>query len=230
MALTNRNVVFAPPGRHHAARGLYLWVSPDKSIRRWIFRYTSPVTHKVTEHGLGPIQLLSLTEAKSKALNLAKQVASGRCPITEKRAAKFALATTDTFGALAEAWIKTHEPSWRSKSQTHNMRVLLFRHGKPLLGIPTNTITPDMVQSTLAGLWSKHPNQARRALAVFARVLDFARARGMRQGDNPANWKGMQEYRFPRSKKMNGTHYNAMVYTRLPIFINALDEVLELSR
>jgi hypothetical protein len=41
---TNRNVVFAPPGRHHAGvQGLYLYVSPDAQVRRWIYRYTSPV-------------------------------------------------------------------------------------------------------------------------------------------------------------------------------------------
>jgi hypothetical protein len=195
MALTNRNIVFAKPGRHHAGvQGLYLYVSPDKQVRRWIYRYTSPASRRVTETGLGLIQVLTLAEAKSKALDLQKQIAQGICPITAKRAAKFALATTDTFGRCCEAWLETHKPAWRSASQLHNIRVLLFGHGKPLLGVPVSAITPDMVQSTLSGLWNRHPNQAHRALAAFARVLDFARAKGMRQGDNPANWRGCQEY------------------------------------
>jgi hypothetical protein len=89
MALTNRNVVFAKPGRHHAGvTGLYLWVSPDKSVRRWIYRFTSPITRRVTETGLGLIQVLTLAEAKTKALDLQRQIASGVCPITAKRAAR----------------------------------------------------------------------------------------------------------------------------------------------
>jgi integrase len=222
MALTNRNVVFAKPGRHHAGvTGLYLYVTPDAQVKRWIYRYTSPVTRRVTETGLGLIQVLTLAEAKSKVLDLQKQIAQGICPITAKRTSR-GQTTTCTFGQCCEAWIKTHEPSWRSTSQLHNVRVLLFGHGKPLLGVPVSTITPDMVQATLSGLWAKHPNQARRALAAFARVLDFARARGMRQGDNPANWRGCQEYRFPRSNKINSNHYAAMDYTELPEFLTKL--------
>jgi integrase len=223
MALTNKNVVFAPPGRHHAGvQGLYLWVSPDKSVRRWIYRYTSPVSRKVTEHGLGLIQILSLAEAQAKALDLQKQISQGHCPITAKRAAKFALITTQTFGQCCEGWLKTHEPGWRSQSQTHNLRVLLFGHGKPLLAVPVSAITPDMVQSTLSRLWAQHPNQAHRALAAFARVLDYARAKGMRQGDNPASWRGMMQYRFPRNKKTDRTHYTAMAYTQVPGLVRAL--------
>src|SRR6516225_7136287 len=127
MALTNRNVVFAKPGRHHAGvQGLYLYVTPDQQVRRWIYRYTSPVTHRVTETGLGLIQVLTLTEARSKALDLQRQIAQGICPITAKRAARVTPLAVDTFGQCAGAWIKTHEPSWRSTSQLDNVRVLLL--------------------------------------------------------------------------------------------------------
>jgi hypothetical protein len=42
------------PGGHRVdgETGLYLYVSPDGQIRRWIFRFTSPVTKRVTETGL----------------------------------------------------------------------------------------------------------------------------------------------------------------------------------
>jgi integrase len=176
----------------------------------------------VTETGLGLIQVLSLTEARSKALDLQKQIAQGICPITAKRAARVAPLAVDTFGQCCDAWITTHEPGWRSASQLHNVRVLLFTHGKPLLSVPVNAVTPDMVQSALSKLWAQHPNQARRALAVFERVLDLARARGMRQGDNPASWRGMMEYRFPRGKKINGNHYTALPYSQVPNLMRAL--------
>jgi integrase len=223
MALTNKNVVFAKPGRHHGGvTGLYLWVSPDKQIRRWIFRYTSPVSRKVTEHGLGLIQFLSLAEAKSRALDLQRQVQSGVCPIAEKRAAKFALATTQTFGECAEAWLETHRSAWRSTSQLKNAKTLLFKHGKPLQVVPVSQITPNSIQVVLAGLWNKHPNQARRVLSMFERVLDFAKARGAREGDNPCRWKGNMEYRFPKKCSTSGAHYSALSYVELPGFLTKL--------
>src|SRR6516225_523092 len=197
MALTNRNVVFAKPGRHHAGvQGLYLYVTPDQQVRRWIYRYTSPVTRRVTETGLGLIEVLTLAEAKSKALDLQKQIAQGICPITAKRAQRV-VPLAQTFGECCEAWLETHKPAWRSVSHLKNAKVLLLKHGEPLTVVPVNTITSNQIQVALAGLWSKHPVQARRALAMFGQVLDFAKARGLRHGDNPAAWRANMQYRFP---------------------------------
>ena len=79
---TNRNVVFAKPARHHAGiQGLYLYVSPDAQVRRWIFRFTSPVTKRVTETGLGLFPAVAPNDARSKALGLQKQIAAGVCPM-----------------------------------------------------------------------------------------------------------------------------------------------------
>jgi integrase len=223
MKLTNRNIVFAKPGRHHAGvQGLYLYVSPDGKVRRFLKRYTSPETGRVTETGLGLWPAVSLEDAQAKALELSRQVAQGICPITAKRAARATAIPADSFGELIDAWLDTHKPGWRSASQLHNMEVLLYGHGKPLLHLPVNTITSDMIQAALSELWSKHPNQGRRALNAFARIFDFAKARGICSGDNPAAWRGCHEYRFPRRTKMEKNHYNAMVYTTIPKFVLAL--------
>lgn len=95
-------------------------------------------------------------------------------------------------------------------------------HGKPLATVPMSAVTPDLVQAALAELWAWYPAQGRRALAMFERVLDYARAKGMRQGDNPASWRRMFEYRFPRRRGIDRRHYTAMPYERVPGFIKAL--------
>ena len=79
----------------------------------------------------------------------------------------------------------------------------------------------DMLQSALTPLWERAPNQARRTLAMWARVMDYAKAKGLRVGDNPAAWRGCQEYRFPRLRSIRG-HYNAMPYEGVPNFIRLL--------
>jgi integrase len=57
---------------------------------------------------------------------------------------------------------------------------------------------------------------------MFERVLDFAKARGMRAGDNPAAWRGNMEYRFPRQPNVDRNHYAAMDYVELPGFLTKL--------
>ena len=56
---------------------------------------------------------------------------------------------------------------------------------------------------------------------MWARVFDYAKAKGFRVGDNPAAWRGCQEYRFPRWRG-TGRHYTAMPYKEVPNFIRLL--------
>jgi hypothetical protein len=81
-----------------------------------------------------------------------------------------------------------------------NARVLLHEHGKALAQKRVAEITPDHVQKALEGLWQRTPAQGRSALAMWERVFDFAKSKGWRQGDNPASWRGMHQYRFPRQR------------------------------
>jgi integrase len=223
--LTNKSITLASPGRHHAGvKGLYLYVSADGLVRRWIYRFTSPSTLRVTETGFGAT-VLPLADARKKAEELQRQIANGVCPIHAKRTER---QTGITFKETCEQWIATHQSSWKDDSRGHggsqmrNCRLLLFTHGRPLLDKPVASITPDMVEAALKGLWSRTPLQGRHALDMFARVLDYARAKGMRSGDNPASWRGMHEYRFARVKKTDRGHYAAMPYEGIPAFMQEL--------
>jgi hypothetical protein len=63
----NKNVVFAKPGRHHTGtQGLYLYVSPDQQVRRWIYRFTSPVSKRVTETGLGLVSVCNVFRSEGE--------------------------------------------------------------------------------------------------------------------------------------------------------------------
>ena len=57
---------------------------------------------------------------------------------------------------------------------------------------------------------------------MFGRVFDYAKAHGLRQGDNPANWKECHQYRFPRQPNIDHKHYAAMDYAELPGFLREL--------
>ena len=133
MAFTNRSVTTAQPGRVHTGTpGLYLFVSPDRQTRRWIFRFTSPVTKRVNETGLGVVPVVTLAEARDKALELRRQIANGVDPVQSKRTERQA---GTTFAQVADGFIATHEPQWGS-SQLRNAKHLLHGHGKPLANVP----------------------------------------------------------------------------------------------
>jgi integrase len=166
-----------------------------------------------------------LAQAQTKAYDYARQVAQGTCPIHAKRAQR---AEQTTFGECCEQWIAMHQSAWKDDSRGHggsqmrNCRLLLFTHGKPLLDKPVGSITPDMVEAALKGLWTKYPLQGRRTLEIFARVLDYAGAKGMRSGDNPADWKGCHQYRFARVRKTERGHFAALPYEQMPEFMKEL--------
>jgi integrase len=221
---SNLHVALMPPGRHRVEgeTGLYLYVSPDEQVRRWLFRFTSPATKRVTETGLDMAAAVSLSQAKAKAGDLRKQIAQGVCPIAAKRNAK---AEQTTFGEAADQWIETNKPSWKhvdAGSQMTNARVLLKQHGAPLANKRVAEITTDMVETALKPLLSQTPFQARRALGMWERVFDLAKAKGWREGDNPAAWRGNMEYRFPRQRKTDRGHYAALPYEQMPEFMKAL--------
>jgi integrase len=217
---TNKSVIFAKPGRHHAGvTGLYLFVSPDEQVRRWVFRFTSPLTRRVTETGLGLVQVLPPAEARAKALDLQRQIAQGICPVQAKRVRFEKIAT---FAECCDAWIEAHRPGWRSESQMRNAHVLLKLHGSRLKNIPVSAITAEQVHHALTDLWARHPSQARRALAMWERVFDYAKAKQMRLGDNPAAWRANMEYRFPRRQNIANKHHAAMDYVEIPGFIKEL--------
>jgi integrase len=221
---SNKDIALMSPGRWRVEGepGLYLYVSQDRQVRRWIFRYTSPSTRKVTEAGLDMASAVSLSQAKTKAQGMRKQIANGICPIHAKRAER---ASKVTFKEAADGWIAVHQSSWKggdTGSQMKNAELLLHHHGKPLANVPVGDVTTDMIQAALEQLWKRAPNQGQRALKMWERVLDYAKAKGMRSGDNPASWRGMFEYRFARRRAKDRGHHPALPYEKMSAFMREL--------
>jgi integrase len=218
--VTNKSAVQLPPGKHlTSTKGLYLYVSPDAQIRRWFFRFTSPETKRVTETGLGPFPAVSLEQAHIKAGDMRKQIYNGKCPIHAKRREKD---SKITFAQAAEAWIAVRKTEWRSKSAEYSARLFLFNHAHALANKPVAQITTEMVESALKKLWAKHPEQGRRTLAMMERVFDFARAKKLRTGDNPARWRGLLEHLFSRRNELDCKGHAALPHAQMPEFMKVL--------
>jgi integrase len=207
------------PGRYHAPTpNLYLFVSAKRK-RRWIFRYSRIDRTGPTEISLGPYPQVSEDKAIVRSEELRKLIANGIDPQADKRRRR---GEKETFAEVAEAWIDLQKGAW-SASSLRNAHVLLRIHGKPLARKPIGRINEDMIQSAVKPLWAgDHAPQARRALAMWENVFDFARAKKIYVGDNPARWKGLQEHLSPKQPPGERPHHPALPYTELPEFLRKL--------
>jgi integrase len=211
---TAHDINAAKPGVHYYGNGLCLKVSPDGGTRRWMLRYTSLVTRKPTETRIGPWPAVSYKDARAKIARQRQLIAQGIDPVQARRQER---AKGTTFAEACEAWINTRKARWRSIRQ---VKILLSKHGLPLAEKAISQITRTMVQQALSDLWRRHPEQARRALSVWKRVFDYAKAMEMRTGDNPATWRGDLEYVFDYTP--SGKHYPHLPFKLMPKFIEQL--------
>ena len=77
-------------------------------------------------------------------------------------------------------------------------------------------ISTDDVVAVLRPIWRAKPATASRVRARIERVLDAAKARGFRQGDNPARWRGHLALLMPESRKLTRGPHAALPYEEAP--------------
>src|SRR2546429_233963 len=178
--------------------------------------------------GLGPTDLYSLAEARQKALEARKLVAEGLDPI-EARQAKRSAATIDaakgvTFRACAEAYINAHRSGWRNPKHAAQWPATLEAYAYPHFGsLPVQAVNVGLVLKAVEPIWTEKPETASRVRGRIESVLDWATARGYRQGENPARWRGhLQNLLAPRSKVRRVEHYAALPYSKIGGFMAEL--------
>src|SRR5207342_1311443 len=81
-------------------------------------------------------------------------------------------------------------------------------------------VTTALVMQVLEPIWAKKPETASRVRRRTEAVLDWAKARGLREGENAARWRGHLDHLLaPRSKVQRVRHYPALPYADMPAFI-----------
>src|SRR5215469_18931088 len=72
-------------------------------------------------------------------------------------------------------------------------------------------------------IWTKKTETARRIRGRIEVILDWARVRGYRSGENPARWRGQMDQLLPARSKLNSVkHHPALPYSEIREFMNAL--------
>ncbi|MFG1298869.1 integrase arm-type DNA-binding domain-containing protein [Xanthobacter sp. V3C-3] len=233
------------PGRHADGGGLYLVV--DKSgARRWVFLFrwkatpTERGTGKLREMGLGSAISVSLAAAREAAAKVREQIAAGVDPIAASRDAK-AAASVPTFGEVAEAHIAAMAPAWRNSKHLAQWRSTLSlersEDGAYLAtgycaGIrdkAVDQITTEDVLAILTPIWADKNETASRVRGRIEAVLDAAKAKGLRTGENPARWKGHLALTLPKRQKLQRGHHEALPHAAVPGFVKRLRLVRGMS-
>jgi integrase len=180
--------------------------------------------------GLGPYPLVSLSEARDKATEQRRLLLDGIDPIAA-RDAKQPPRDPVTFRVAAKQYIAGHEKSWKSADHARQWRNSLDRYVLPVIGDrPIDAVNTHDVLSIVEPLWQDKTETATRVLNRISLILDWATARKLRQGENPARWKGHLDAVLPkRSKVQRAVNHAALPYSRLPQFMTALRQQSEIG-
>jgi integrase len=90
--------------------------------------------------------------------------------------------------------------------------------------MPVDEVATEAVLDVLRPVWQRAPETASRLRGRIEAVLDFAKARGWRAGENPAVWRGHLALILPKRQKLTRGHHAAMAFDAVPEFIAALRE------
>ena len=232
-ALSARQVDTEMRAGYHADgphTGLYLQVTPvnERVTRSWVFRYTSPTTRKRRELGLGSARTRKLADARALSGELRLKVLNGVDPKDERDKARAlaisARANQITFDEAITQCMAAKSSEWKNLKHGQQWQNTLSTYASPLLGkLPVNLITTELVFKVLQPIWQTKTETATRVRQRIETVLDWCKARGYCQGDNPARLKGALGQLLPKSQKIKKVeHHPALPFQRANEFVVAL--------
>jgi integrase len=175
--------------------------------------------------GLGSAATVTLAQAREAAGEARLQLAQGHDPLATKIIAQ----KIPTFGEMADEVIAVLAPAWRNPKHRDQWVMTLETYCAPIRALRVDAVTTEHVCTILRPLWSKVPETASRLRGRIEKVLDAAKAKGHRQGENPARWRGHLDHLLPARRKLTRGHHKALPYDQVPKFVRRLDDLGSIS-
>jgi integrase len=214
--LTSKFIKDAPAGKYGDGDGLQLVLS-EPGRGKWVYRFQ--MAYRAREMGLGDYPTVSITEARERALVARRQARSGVDPIEQRRKTNVVV---PTFGEFAKTVIEAqtvgvsgkHAAQWGTSLATYAVSI----RDKPV-----NAITTEDVLGVLKPVWTAKPETGRRVRNRIERILDAAKAKKFRDGDNPAQLRGHLDHLLGKHQRSD-RHHDAMDYADVQAFVGRLRE------
>lgn len=194
------------PGLHAVGgvTGLHLQITAT-GARSWVLRATMGAKRR--DMGLGAFPDVTLAGARDKAREARNHIDRGVDPVLERQKAQSALraaqAVEMTFERACEEFIKARADEWRNAKHAAQWASTLDTYAAPVMG---KLLVCDVEQShvlrVLEPIWKEKTETAVRVRGRIEQVLDWAAVRGLRQGENPAAWRGRLDKLLPNPEKI----------------------------
>ena len=227
--LSSVKVKNAKVGMHCDGGGLYLQCTEgaDSSVRRsWLFRYA--VGGRERQMGLGSSDEVSLADARLKAAECRKLRQAGIDPIEHRKVAQaeaaLEAARSMTFDECRDAYIKAHGASWRNAKHRRQWTNTLSTYCTPVFGkVSVQAVNVTLVLKALEPIWVTKPETASRLRGRIESILNWAKARRLWTGENPARWRGHLDQLLPaRGKVRKVKHHGSLPYSEISTYLDAL--------
>ncbi|UWR32326.1 tyrosine-type recombinase/integrase [Sulfitobacter sp. W027] len=214
--LTKKLVENLGPGRHGDGNGLYLVVDPS-GARRWIVRVVvkgqknkkgAPLR---TDFGLGGADIVTLNQARERALEYRRMAKQGLNPRFNARQ------EVPTFEQVAQQVHIDRMPTWKNAKHGQQWINTLRDYAFPKIGrMPIDSVDQPEVMICLAPIWTEKHETAKRLAQRIKTVLDVARSKGFRTGENPVT--AIKDAGSLPKVKAKVKHHNAMGWKDVPSF------------
>lgn len=207
------------PGRYTDGHGNLVFVVSPTEAKRWLFRYQRHGRRR--EIGLGPYPVVTLADARRQALEARRALQHGLDPRSVLQRAP----SVPTFREAVEALIEAKQAEWRNAKHRQQWRNSLAAYVLPKIGdVAVAAVTTEHVVAVLKPIWTAKPETAKRVRGRIEAALDFARAQGWREGENPARWRGHLDKILPRPSQVKQVrHHPALDWREIPAFIAELE-------
>jgi integrase len=209
-------------------KGLQLLYKPSET-KYWLLRFA--FNGKRHELGIGPFPEISPKEARQIAQEARTLIAKGENPLTSKLAQKAQIKALErkkiTFKDFALTCVMDKQSEWSSDKHAAQWTYSLEKFAFPVIGeMALDEIDTDDILKILTPIWKSKTETASRLRGRLEWILAAACTRKLRNGMNPALWRGHLQTILPAPKKMMEVrHHPALPYRALPEFLALLRNI-----
>jgi integrase len=214
-------VALTQPGIYSDGGGLYIRVR-NPGTRSWVFIYT--LGGKRQEMGLGSLLDITLAKARERAAAAREMVLDGIDPKNARRQVKAEAPAKPpiTFGGFALELLDSIEDGFKNRKHRQQWRNTLTTYAAPFWSTPIAEVSTEQVLAVLQPIWLTKTETASRLRGRIERVLDAAKAKGLRSGENPAAWRGHLDLLLPKKTQIKVKHHPALPYGEIKTFMKEL--------
>lgn len=219
------------PGTYEDGDGLRLVVK-STGRKSWLLRFQ--LAGRRREMGLGSFPEVSLKKARHEASSKRSLLSDGIDPLAardieraaQREAQRAVEAKQLKFETLATEYRDAHGAAWSEKWRKGWLRKLELYAFTQIGKLSAEEIDTAQILKVLQPIWATKTRTADEVRGQIEQVLDAAKSRNLRSGENPARWRGHLENLLSRSEKKKArkrVHFEALHWQDVPALMTKLN-------